>query len=211
MWARGNSAASRADDHVGSGSMNHVSRHAVRPIRADEWPAAKELRLAALKDPVAPIAFLETYEQAAAKPDSFWQKRAKDAADGTRVHQFVAEAPDGTWSGTVTVLIEDAGNDDVFGGPIQQRQAHVVAVFVRPEHRGSGVIDALFETAVGWAWSVPDVARVRLYVHQDNARAESFYRRYGFVPSGATVPMQGDPSKKEREMILTEPRTDLAL
>ncbi|MFD8741698.1 GNAT family N-acetyltransferase [Streptomyces sp. NPDC059616] len=186
--------------------MNQVLRDAVRPIRADEWPKAKELRLLALKDPAAPIAFLETYEQAATEPDSFWQERAKGAAGGTRARQFVAEGQDGAWSGTVTVLIEDAGSGDVFGGAVQQRQAHIVGVFVRPEHRGSGVIDALFETAVGWAWSVAEVARVRLYVHEDNTRAESFYQRYGFVRSGETVPMKGDPSKAEREMVLDKPK-----
>ncbi|MWA15642.1 GNAT family N-acetyltransferase [Streptomyces sp. BA2] len=185
--------------------MNQVSRVAVRPIRADEWPEVKELRLLSLQDPVAPIAFLETYEKAAAEPDTFWQERAKRAADGTQVRQFVAEGRDGIWSGSVTVLIEDTGSDDVFGGPLQQRQAHLAGVYVRPEYRGSGVIDALFETAVGWAWSVPDVARVRLFVHQDNARAESFYRQYGFVCSGETVPMKGDPSKVEREMVLDSP------
>ncbi|MFE7268814.1 GNAT family N-acetyltransferase [Streptomyces sp. NPDC057592] len=185
--------------------MNQVVRGAVRPIRADEWPEAKELRLLALRDPAAPIAFLETYEQAAAEPDSFWQDRAKGAASGTRVRQFVTEGRDGTWSGTVTVLIEDAGTGDAFGGTVRQCQAHVVGVFVRPEYRGSGVIDALFEAAVGWAWSVADVVRVRLYVHEHNVRAENFYRRYGFVHSGATVPMKDDPSKVEREMILDKP------
>lgn len=188
--------------------MNQISRAAVRPIRADEWPEVKELRLLSLKDPAAPIAFLDTYERAAAEPDSFWQERARNAADGTLVRQFVAEDQDGTWSGTVTVLIEDPGDDAVFGGAIERRQAHVVGVFVRPESRGSGVIDALFETAVGWAWSVTDVARVRLYVHQDNARAESTYRRHGFVRSGETVPMKGDPSKVEREMVLDKTAGD---
>ncbi|MGW5865273.1 GNAT family N-acetyltransferase [Streptomyces sp. NPDC055239] len=186
--------------------MNQVPRPAVRPIRADEWPEVKELRLLALQDPAAPIAFLDTYEQAAAQPDSFWEERAKgSAAGGTRVRQFVAEGPGGAWSGTVTVLIEDAGSDDVFGGTVQQRQAHVVGVFVRPEYRGSGVTDALFEAAVEWGWTMPEVARVRLYVHEDNARAESFYRRYGFVRSGVTAPMKGDPSKVEREMVLAGP------
>lgn len=184
--------------------MTHVSHVAVRPIRAEEWPEVKELRLSALQDPAAPIAFLDTYERAAAEPDSFWQERAAGAADGTRVRQFVAEGRDGTWSGTVTVLIEEADDDEVFGGAVQQRQAHIVGVFVRPECRGSGVIDALFAAAVEWAWSVPDVARVRLYVHEDNARAERFYRRYGFVRSGETVPMKGDPSKTECEMVLAE-------
>ncbi|MFK4071960.1 GNAT family N-acetyltransferase [Streptomyces sp. NPDC029674] len=186
--------------------MNQASRDVIRPIRADEWPKAKELRLLALKDPVAPIAFLQTYEQAAAEPDSFWREQARESARGTRVRQFVAEGLEEIWSGTVAVLIEDAGSDDAFGGAVLQRQAHIVGVFVRPEYRGSGVIDELFEAAVGWAWSVEEVARVRLYVHEDNARAESFYRRYGFMRSGETVPMKGDPSKEEREMVLDNPQ-----
>lgn len=86
--------------------MNQVPRPAVRPIRADEWREVKELRLSALSDPAAPIAFLDTYERAAAKPDSFWRKRAGDAAEGTRVRQFVAEdGRDGAWTGSVTVQI----------------------------------------------------------------------------------------------------------
>jgi GNAT superfamily N-acetyltransferase len=183
--------------------MNQVWRGTVRPIRADEWAEVRELRLLALQDPAAPIAFLETYEQAAAQPDSFWRERAERAAGGTAVRQFVAESPDDvTWTGMVTVLIEDAGSEDVFGRAIRERQAHIVGVFVRPEHRGSGVIDALFAAAVEWASSDAEVARVRLYVHEDNARAERFYRRFGFVRSGETAPMRDDPAKTEVEMVL---------
>ncbi|MFR9754443.1 GNAT family N-acetyltransferase [Streptomyces sp. TR06-5] len=182
--------------------MTRIPCHAIRSTRAEEWPELKELRLAALQDPSAPIAFLETYEQAASEPDSFWQERARGAAAGTRVRQFVAEGRDGSLTGTVAVLIEDPGSEDVFGGRVAQRQAHIVGVFVRPEHRGSGLIDALFDAALAWARSVTDVARVRLSVHEDNARAEGAYRRYGFVRSGATTPMKGDASKMEHEMVL---------
>ncbi|MFG1807423.1 GNAT family N-acetyltransferase [Streptomyces sp. NPDC049040] len=191
--------------------MNQPWRDAVRPISADEWPRVKELRLSALRDPAAAIAFLESYERALAEPDSFWKERAEAAAGGSRVRQFVAEGPDGVWSGTVTVLIEEAGNDDVFGVTVEQRQAHIVGVFLRPEHRGSGAIDALFEAAVEWAVSVAKVTRVRLYVHEDNARAEGFYRRFGFVRSGVTAPMKGDPSKTEVEMVLDRPGAPPAL
>ncbi|MGV9659897.1 GNAT family N-acetyltransferase [Streptomyces koyangensis] len=182
--------------------MNQVPRPTVRTVRADEWREAKELRLSALRDPVAPIAFLETYERAAAQPDSFWRERTEGGAGGTRVRQFVAEGPDGRWTGTVTVLVEDEGADDAFGGTVERRQAHLVGVYVRSECRGGGVIDALVEAAVAWSWSVADVTRARLYVHEENARAERVYQRCGFRRSGETVPMQGDPAKVEREMIL---------
>ncbi len=56
--------------------------HVIRPVPTEEWAKAKEIRLAALKDPVAHLAFLETYEQAVERPDSFWQDRAAQAAEG---------------------------------------------------------------------------------------------------------------------------------
>ncbi|MFD6436852.1 GNAT family N-acetyltransferase [Streptomyces venezuelae] len=183
--------------------MEH--EYVVRTVRADEWPQVRELRLAALRDPAAPVAFLETYEEAAAKPDSFWQERAEGAARGDAVRQFVAEDADGVWVGSVTVLVEEAGADDVFGGVIEQRQAHVVGVYVRPEHRGGGATDALFESAAVWAWSLDGLERVRLYVHEGNPRAQAFYRRFGFVRSGGVVPVPGDPSSREFELVLKRP------
>lgn len=56
--------------------------YVIRSIHADEWPAVKELRLRALRDPVADLAYLETYEEAAARPDSYWQERAARGAEG---------------------------------------------------------------------------------------------------------------------------------
>ncbi|MBW5487053.1 GNAT family N-acetyltransferase [Streptomyces bambusae] len=182
-------------------------QNVIRPVRADEWEKAKELRLTALQDPVARIAFLETYEKASAQPDSFWQDRTQRAAESATVRQFVAEAPDGTWVGSVTVFVEAAGSDSVLDDQAEVDQGHVVGVFVRPEHRGTGVIESLFEAGVSWAWSLeePRLERVRLFVHEDNARAAAFYGRFGFRPSGVVIPMPNDPSAKEIEYVLPRP------
>ncbi|MEV0097384.1 GNAT family N-acetyltransferase [Streptomyces sp. NPDC050738] len=179
--------------------------HVIRAIRADEWRKVKELRLAAVSDPAAPIAFLETLEQASAQPDSFWQARAQGSHRlGGDALQFVAEAPDGEWAGSVTVLVEPAGGTGIFGEPIPVAQGHLVGVFVRAEHRGNGLIQALIEAAVEWAWEheEPRLERMRLFVHERNARAAGAYGRYGFVASGLTVPtdVEGD---LEVEMVLT--------
>ncbi|MFD5323597.1 GNAT family N-acetyltransferase [Streptomyces sp. NPDC127092] len=184
--------------------------YSIRTVRADEWEKVRELRLAALQDPVAHIAFLETYEDASAQPDSFWQGRAAGAAetgDG-RVRQFVAETPDGRWIGSVSVLVERPSDEVRFGDAAKVDQTHVVGVFVRPEARGAGVTDALFRAAVDWSWSLPEPAieRVRLYVHEDNARAAAFYRKFGFVASGDTVPMPGDATGVEVEYEIPRPR-----
>jgi GNAT superfamily N-acetyltransferase len=176
--------------------------YVIRSIRADEWPAVKELRLRALRDPVAHLAYLETYEDAAARPDSFWQERAAGAAEGTSgTQQIVAEGPDGLWLGTLAVLVEEAGTTDWAGFPVERRQGHVVGVFVRPEWRGSGLTKALFDAGLEWAWA-NGVERMRLIVHPENVRAQGAYRKAGFVPSGRTVPLAGGPGDHELEYVL---------
>ena len=88
--------------YYGDGMNSHP--FVIRSIRSDEWRQVKELRLDALRDPVAHLAFLETYEDAVSKPDGFWQERASGAAvDATGRQQIVAVGEDGVWAGSVTV------------------------------------------------------------------------------------------------------------
>jgi GNAT superfamily N-acetyltransferase len=172
----------------------------IRSIRSDEWRLVKRLRLAALQDPVAHLAFLETYEESVVRPDSFWQERAAGAAEGTTARQqIIAEEPDGEWAGSVTVLVEKAGERDPFGSVVERNQGHLVGVFVRPEYRGSGVTEALFDAALEWSWGV-GLERVRLFVHEKNSRAEAFYRKAGFVPTGVTAPVPGHDHDGELEV-----------
>ncbi|MEU2236619.1 GNAT family N-acetyltransferase [Streptomyces vietnamensis] len=183
--------------------------YSIRTLRADEWEQAREIRLAALQDPIAHLAFLDTYEAAVERPDTFWKDRAEGASesgDGS-VLQFVAEAPDGSWAGTITLLVERPSDEVKFGEAAKVDQTHIVGVYVRPEARGTGVIDALFRAGVEWSWTVPApaVARVRLYVHEENARAASFYRRFGFVATGDAVAVPGDAGARELEYELVRP------
>jgi GNAT superfamily N-acetyltransferase len=179
--------------------------YVVRAIRAEEWEDVKRLRLVALRDPVARIAFLETYEDAVGRPDSFYQERAaRSAEEPSGARQFIAEAADGEWAGSVTVLVEEAGSTDWAGARVDRRQGLVVGVFVRPEHRGSGLIKALFDAGVAWARE-RGAERVRLLVHQDNARAQGAYRKAGFAPSGVLVPFVKDETENEVEFVLEWP------
>ncbi|WP_202544722.1 GNAT family N-acetyltransferase [Streptomyces sp. SID5606] len=176
--------------------------YVIRSLRADEWPAVKELRLRALRDPLAHLAYLDTYDEAVARPDSFWRERAARSAEGASgARQFVAEGPGGLWLGTLTVLVEEAGSEDWAGFPVERRQGHVVGVFVRPEWRGSGLSKALFAAGLEWAWA-SGLERVRLIVHPDNARAQGAYLKAGFVPSGRTVPLVGGPGDHELEFVV---------
>ncbi|MGW0824828.1 GNAT family N-acetyltransferase [Streptomyces sp. NPDC002845] len=185
-----------------STSTSHGEQYVVRSVRGDEWAAVRELRLVALRDPVAHLAFLETYEDAVARPDSFWKERAARAAEGAVGAQTViAEGPDGEWVGTLTVLVEEPGTTDWAGFPVERRQGQVVGVFVRPEHRGCGLTEVLFDAGLEWAWGV-GLERVRLLVHEDNGRAQRFYRKVGFVPSGVTVSLVGKSEEAEIEYVL---------
>ncbi|MGW0117815.1 N-acetyltransferase family protein [Streptomyces sp. NPDC003327] len=184
--------------------------YSIRAIRSDEWEKVRELRLTALRDPLAHLAFLETYETAVAQPDSFWQERtARGAEDGPgAVRQFVAEAADGRWLGSVVVLVERAGAESLLGEVPEVEQTHVVGVYVRDEARGSGVIDALFGAATEWSWSLaePRVERARLFVHAENGRARAVYRRLGFEPTGVRIAAgHGTEDPQEVELALARP------
>ncbi|MFG2830177.1 GNAT family N-acetyltransferase [Streptomyces sp. NPDC048434] len=168
----------------------------IRPVTADEWKKLKELRLAALADPVARVAFNETFEAAAGQPDEFWQRRASSLDEGGAALTFVGEAEDGSWGGMVVVLVE---RDK------EVPQTHMVGVYVRPEHRGTGLARELFAAAIGWSWDLVDpvVERVRLWVHEENARAAGLYRSLGFVTTGRTIADPKNAAATEGEMVLT--------
>ncbi|MDH6142200.1 MULTISPECIES: GNAT family N-acetyltransferase [Kitasatospora] len=176
--------------------------HTIKTVLAEDWRKAKEIRLLALRDPVAHLAFLETLEQATARSDGEWQGRARASAEGTSLRQFVAQAPDGEWLGTVTARVELPSGDWAFGGAPKAPQTHLLGVFLRPEARGAGIAEQLLGAAVAWFWSLtePRVERVRLFVHEDNPRAQALYRKADFEPTGATVLVPGDSPFHEIEL-----------
>ncbi|MDP9433621.1 MAG: GNAT family N-acetyltransferase [Actinomycetota bacterium] len=159
----------------------------VRRYDASEWPRLRELRLAALRD--SPLAFLETYEFAAGRPDSYWQERARRATTGDDLVMFIAEQS-GRWIGM-------AGGQQVGDPP---DRVDVVSVWVDPAHRGGPAARALLAAVLDWAAGAPAVG---LWVHEDNDRARAFYRRRGFTETGRTAPYVVDPSRDQIEMELT--------
>ena len=155
----------------------------VRQVRADEWMRVKELRLRALADPDAAVAFLSTVEASSAEPDSFWQDRTENAAEGSSTAaQFIAERA-GEWIGTATVLIQQAGSVNEFGVLRPADRAIIVGVYVDPIARGEGVIDDLLAICGAWA-RTEGLSEIFLDVHVDNLRAQSAYRRAGFTATG---------------------------
>ncbi len=170
--------------------------YTVRPVRAHEWREVKALRLTALRDDAAPIAFLETYDDAASRPDEFWRDRTRgsslDAGDDAAVRQFAAATDDGTWVGTATVLVERAGDVDFAGAVVPESGGHVVGVFLHPAHRGRGLLGDLLGAATDWARE-RGLPRARLHVHADNGRAQRAYEKAGFVATGARITAVNGP------------------
>ncbi|MFT4214175.1 MAG: GNAT family N-acetyltransferase [Microbacterium sp.] len=158
----------------------------VRRVAASEWPLVRELRIEALHDPAAAVAFLGSAANAGRQPDAFWQRRTREAAGGPATAQFLAANLAGDVVGTATVLRRAAGEVDHLDRVLDADRADVVGVYVRPVARGSGAIDALLDACADWARQCGD-AGLTLDVHVDNARARRAYERCGFADTGARM------------------------
>lgn len=155
-----------------------------RRVRLHEWTAVRDLRLEAVADPAAAIAFLTTSAEESARDESFWRQRTAAAALGENAAQFIADAGD-RWVGTVTVLMRAPGTRDHLDRDVLAPRADVVGVYVSPSHRGTGVLGALFDEAAVWA-AAHGADALTLDVHADNGRAQAAYRKAGFVATGVT-------------------------
>ncbi|WP_019145373.1 GNAT family N-acetyltransferase [Aeromicrobium massiliense] len=164
----------------------------VRRVREDDWSRLRGLRLEALRDPVAHLAFLEDVDEALARPDGFWHERTRSASAGRSVCQVVAVDAGGEPVGTVTALVAEPGEPDYLGDVGPERRAAVVGVYVRPSHRGAGVLARLLAAVEEWLVDA-DVPRVRLHVHEQNERARRAYLRCGYTDVGGLVEVSGTP------------------
>ncbi|MFI7277507.1 GNAT family N-acetyltransferase [Streptomyces sp. NPDC049879] len=158
----------------------------VRRTSRDDWRQLRELRLTALSDPVASVAFYEPYEEALELTQGEWERRAVGRSTVT----FIGETEVGEWGGMVGVFSR--------GGVAQ-----VVGVYMRPEHRGTGLASLLMQAAIDWA----DGREVRLRVHENNPRAVKFYRSLGFEPTGDRAVDPADPVYETYELVLRSPRS----
>lgn len=140
----------------------------VERLTADGWRTWRALRLAALAD--APDAFLSRLADWQGDNDTEARWRARIESPGSVC--LVCR------DGVVPVGMVSA-DPDRDGRPV----TWLLSLWVVPDARGSGVVEALVE-------SVAAIARERrhhqvlLEVNETNARAAAAYRRLGFVPTG---------------------------
>jgi len=168
----------------------------VRRVHASEGDRLRAIRLEALSDPAASIAFLETRADAERRAPGFWTDRAIGAALSDEAGQFVAELGS-RWVATATVLLPEPGSLDYFGRARSGTRALLVAVYVAAGHRGEGLLEALVSAAADWS-GARGRTEIALDVHVDNSRAQAAYRRLGFVPTGET---SEGPNGTELEMV----------
>jgi RimJ/RimL family protein N-acetyltransferase len=146
----------------------------------------RALRLEMLAD--SPLAFLETLAQAAARPHEDFRRRIIQASTGRGLAQFVAD-PGGR-------LIGHAGGTVM---PEEPDVTIVFAVYITPEHRGSGVLDDLVDAVADWSRAMGR-PELMLEVVVGNDRAVRAYERLGFIDTGVRVPHPVIPALNELQM-----------
>jgi RimJ/RimL family protein N-acetyltransferase len=149
----------------------------IRRLRPDDWTLLRDVRLASLAD--SPEAFGSTYAREAEFDEATWRDRA--AANGW----YLATSGD-------TVLGLVAGYHDA-GPPATQR--HLVAMWVAPQARGTGLAAELVDAVVDWA-GADGATELTLGVADGNDRARALYLKCGFVSTGERFPLHSDPTRE---------------
>ncbi|HEX6338232.1 MAG TPA: GNAT family N-acetyltransferase [Jiangellaceae bacterium] len=145
-----------------------------------DLPEVRAVRLRALKD--APYAFASTYEREAALGAADWVQRLTSGSA-----TFLARV-DGRTVGVCTGL------------PPRDEMVALVAMWVDPAARGSGVAALLVNAVSAWA-AGQGAARVHLSVTDGNERARRFYEKLGFVLTGEQHPLPGNHTVQEFGMV----------
>jgi ribosomal protein S18 acetylase RimI-like enzyme len=153
----------------------------VREITADDWELMRDVRLAALAE--APSAFGSTYAREADFTEERWRGRISERSVTFFAHE---ERADAAPAGLVGVYVEDG-------------DAELVSMWVRPSARGLGVGAALVEAAAVWA-KTRDFGALFLWVTESNAPAVRLYERLGFTPTGERQPLPSNPALAEIRM-----------
>jgi GNAT superfamily N-acetyltransferase len=169
-----------------------------RPVE-DDWAALRDLRIRSVAD--APYAFLETLDEVLAVDEEGWRARVRRGAH-SEARQVVAVDDDGRWIGSAVVFISDGIPEYVLGRREDGRRANLVGVFVDPDRRGAGVLDALLEDLSAWAREEKGIAALYLHVSEHNPRARRAYDKRGFLPTGMVDATAEQPGVAEIEMVL---------
>lgn len=142
----------------------------VRRATAGDAARLRALRLEMLAD--TPLAYLETLDEAAARPHDEFRATVAARAEGDEAAQFIAD--DGA---------RLVGHAAGYASRHEAGVTVVVAVYVTPAHRGTGLLGRLVDAVERWSVAAGRT-RLVLEVVTGNYRAIRAYRRIGFVDTG---------------------------
>jgi GNAT superfamily N-acetyltransferase len=163
-----------------------VCRAVVRRVEPADAARMRALRLEMLAD--APLAFLETIAEAAARPHAEYAARIAQVSAGTDTAQFVAD-PGGRLVGHAGGLVH----------PAEPRLTVLYAVYITPAWRGTGLLADLVTEVAAWSRACGR-DELMLEVVVGNDRAYRAYQRLGFVDTGVRVPHPTVPALRELQM-----------
>ncbi|WP_127584186.1 GNAT family N-acetyltransferase [Paenibacillus koleovorans] len=141
----------------------------IRRLTPADASAYREIRLEALQ--AHPEAFSSSYEEEVERSLAFFEERLRSE----QVYTFGSFAED-QLQGTVTLLPESKSKI--------KHKAHLVAMFVRPAARRSGVGRGLLSAAISQARALGGIERVYLGVTATNVPARRLYEALGFQSYG---------------------------
>ncbi|GIJ75671.1 Protein N-acetyltransferase, RimJ/RimL family [Micromonospora phaseoli] len=163
-----------------------VRRADIRRVGLADAARMRALRLEMLAD--APLAFLETIAEAAARPHAEYAARIAQVSTGTENAQFVAD-PGGR-------LVGHAGG---ITHPAEPAVTVLYAVYITPPWRGTGLLAELVDAVSAWSRACGR-HELMLEVVVGNDRAYRAYQRLGFVDTGVRVPHPHIPALRELQM-----------
>lgn len=133
----------------------------IAPVESGQWSRLRAMRLAALTE--SPEMFGSTVLRERAFDEAEWRQRAQRP---------------------VTFLASRAGRDVGLAGVHEfDGRWTVVGMWIAPEARGAGIVDALMEACENAARQA-GAETIVLGVMEDNMAGRSAYRRLGFTPTG---------------------------
>jgi len=142
-------------------TLNTGSTGEIEVVTPAQWERLRRIRLEALAE--SPENFGSTLAREEAFDEDEWRTRAQRPS---------------------TVIASVDGQDVGLAGVYQFDEVwQVTSMWVRPEHRGRGVVDGLLAAGEALVRRAGD-RRMHLWVFEDNARGLGAYRRAGFAPTG---------------------------
>jgi GNAT superfamily N-acetyltransferase len=159
----------------------------VRRVRVNEGLCLRALRLRALAD--APTAFAVSLADEQKRPDEYWEDFAREVAVSETTATFVAEEGDRWWGMAGAFMTQNTPDT-----------ARLVAMWVDPARRRSGIGAALVHAVVQWARE-RGARRIQLWVTDTTLQAKLLYARQGFVETKQTKPLPSHPTFQEVLMV----------